>query len=117
MPRKQIELPETAREPDAVIPPRRDSEPEPGFHEQRVLDDLKSFPGEIRRGAIAGNMISAARDLDTGMVTGRDRDSTRREIRQSYMALREMAPGERKGDKVDELNGKRGLRLVPDAGA
>lgn len=117
MPRKQIEPPVTPREPDAVIPPRRDSEPEPGFHEQSVLDGLESFPEDIRRGPVAANMIGLAREWDVLGLMGRDSPGHAREIRQSYMALREMAPGERKGDKVDELNGKRGLRLVPDAGA
>ena len=118
MPRKQIEPPAAPREPDAVIPPgRRNSEPEPGFHEQSVLDGLESFPQDIRRGPIAASMIGLAREWDVLVYMGRDAPGHAREIRQSYMALREMAPGERKGDKTDELSERRARRLHTDAGA
>lgn len=120
MPRKMIEGGAPPREPDAVIPPRRSRTRKPrqtGEAEQGVLNDLESYPEDIRRGAIAANMLLLARDIDSGAVEGRDRTAHFREIRQSQLALREMAPGERKGDTVDELGARRAARLQADAGA
>lgn len=118
MPRKQISPPEAeTREPDAVIPPRRTRKtrkPEAGPREQGVLNDLESFPEDIRKGAIAAGLIGLARDLDQGIVMGRDAAAHAREIRQGITALREMAPGERKGDTVDELGARRASRLAGD---
>lgn len=98
------------REPEPPAPPRQ-RRPPVGPREKGVRHDLRLLPAELREGGIAAGIIGLAQDLDRGFVTGRDAAAHAREIRQSLSALWERAPGERKGDKTDELAAKRARRL------
>jgi len=108
--------PAPRREP-APPPPPRTRRPPIGPREKGVRRDLRLLPDDLREGGIAANLIGLAQDLDRGFVAGRDAASHAREIRQGLTVLRELAPGERKGDKTDELAAKRQRRLAAaDAG-
>jgi hypothetical protein len=127
MPRKTDVPPET--QPSALdmldpapvpvaepVPPGREPPPppepyQPGFIEQAVMADLLNFPAEFARGAIAASALRLARELDMGLVVGRDAAGHAREIRQSITTLREMSPGERQGDKTDDLRTRREARM------
>jgi hypothetical protein len=129
MPRKQ---PQPETQPSALDmldpapvpvtgPPQPPSPPKakpyrPGVIEQAVMADLRNFPDEFARGAIAASARRLARELDTGMVIGRDAAGHAREIRQAITTLREMAPGERKGDATDDLRARREARMQAATG-
>lgn len=125
MPRKKA--PETAPSaldlldpaPDPQVqpprPPPRTRRPPVGPREKGVRHDLRLLPGDLREGGIAAGLIGLAQDLDRGFVIGRDAAAHAREIRQGLTVLRELAPGERKGDKTDELADKRKRRLAAAA--
>ena len=105
--------PAPQREPQP--PPVRNRRPPVGPREKGVRADLRKMPEELREGGIAAGIIGLAQDLDRGFVIGRDAAAHAREIRQGLMVLREMAPGDRKGDKTDELAEKRQRRLSATA--
>lgn len=83
-----------------------------GDRERGVRRDLRLLPDELRLGGIAAGILGLARDLDMGIVAGRDAAAHQREIRQGLTTLRELAPGERKGDKTDDLAARREARLT-----
>jgi hypothetical protein len=121
MPRKAPEQPSALdlldpapreQRPPAPRPPRRRA----GDAERAVRRDLALLPDELRKGGIAAGALKLAMDLDTLMVTGRDRAAHVREIRQCLITLREQAPGDRKGDKTDDLQAKREARLEAAGG-
>jgi hypothetical protein len=77
------------------------------------MADLGQFSGESSKG-IAAATRRLAREMDMGMVIGRDAAGHAREIRQAITTLREMSPGERKGDATDDLRARREQRLAAD---
>lgn len=118
MPRKK-----TAEQPtalDALDPaPRLSQEPRPrrprrvtGPVERSVRADLKTLPDDLRKGGIAAVIIELAQAMDLHVLDPRNQSGHAREIRQGLMTLREMAPGERKGDKTDDLRERRERRLT-----
>jgi hypothetical protein len=92
-------------------PPEPPPPYEPGPIELAVLHDLSGFPEEFAKGAIAAAARKLAREMDMGYVIGRDAAGHAREIRQAMTVLREMAPGERKGDATDDLRARREARM------
>jgi hypothetical protein len=127
MPRKQPPPPETQPSaldmldpaPVPVAGPPSPPKPKPyrpGVIEQAVMADLRNFPDEFAKGAIAASARRLARELDMGMVIGRDAAGHAREIRQAITTLREMAPGERKGDATDDLRARREARMQAATG-
>jgi hypothetical protein len=95
---------------DAPLPPKPKPY-RPGTIEQAVMADLRNFPEEFAKGAIGASARRLARELDMGLVVGRDAAGHAREIRQAITTLREMAPGERKGDATDDLRARREARM------
>lgn len=108
--------PEQGPQPAPPPKPRRRRPPEPGEREKGVLHDLSMLPEHLRRGGIAAGAIGLARDLDGGIVMGRDAASHQREIRQSITQLREWAPGAAADDKTDEVRERRERRLGQASG-
>lgn len=90
-------------------------EPVPGFMEEAVLADLEQLPPNMRRGGIAAVALMAARVLDEGGLAPRDAAGYAREVRLALAQLREMAPGEVKGDVTDEVRERREKRLAGEA--
>ncbi len=79
--------------------------------EDAVQGDLAELPASMRRGGIAAVALMCARILDEGGLAPRDAAGFAREMRLSLAQLREMAPGEVKGDATDEVKLKRDQRL------
>lgn len=80
--------------------------------EAAVRRELKSYPADIAAGAVARTMILLAQRLDAGVGEARDLAQVSRELRLASAQLRELAPGNVKGDKLDELREKREKRLA-----
>jgi hypothetical protein len=80
--------------------------------EESVKNDLDALPGNMRRGGVARVAIMCARVLDMGGLPPRDAAGFARELRLSLAQLREMAPGEVRGDITDEVKQKRERRLA-----
>lgn len=78
----------------------------------QVSRDLDRLPAELKEGGIAATVLMCARALDEGGLAPRDAVQLVREIRLSLAYLREIAPGESKGDKTDELRERREQRLA-----
>lgn len=80
--------------------------------EESVRTDLAELPEKMRRGGVARVALSCARVLDQGGLSPRDAAGFMRELRLALAQLREMAPGEVKGDATDELKQRREQRLA-----
>jgi hypothetical protein len=91
-------------------PPRRK-----GDNETAVLRDLKALPEDLRKGAIAAVALGLARDLDEDGMTARDKAGMYAQLRMAMVTLREIAPGEAKGDHTDEVRERRERRLSRQA--
>ena len=80
--------------------------------ELAVAARLRTLPGELRKGPVAACMVRLARELDAGIVIGRDAAGHAREIRMCETQLREWAPGTAAGDSTDEVRERRERRLA-----
>lgn len=80
--------------------------------EESVRADLAEMPLKMRRGGVARVALSCARILDQGGLSPRDAAGFMRELRLALAQLREMAPGEVKGDVTDEVKERRERRLA-----
>lgn len=87
-------------------PPRRR-----GANETAVQRDLKALPEDLRKGAIAAVALGLARDLDDGDMSARDKSGMYAQLRMAMVTLREIAPGEARGDHTDEVRERREKRL------
>lgn len=87
-------------------------EPEELSLEESVRNDLAALPVSMRRGGVARVAVMCARILDQGGLTPRDAAGFAREMRLALAQLREMAPGEVKGDTTDEVKERRERRLA-----
>ena len=87
--------------------------PEPGETEAGVLADLQDFPVKMRQGAHARSALFLARELDAqaGVMMPRDKASYVQRITVNIDKLRELAPGEAKGDATDDARERRETRL------
>jgi hypothetical protein len=92
-------------------PPRRK-----GANETAVLRDLKALPEDLRKGAIAAVALGLARDLDEDGMTARDKAAMYAQLRMAMVTLREIAPGEARGDHTDEVRERREKRLSQQGG-
>lgn len=92
-------------------PPRRK-----GANETAVQRDLKALPEDLRKGAIAAVALGLARDLDDGDMSARDRSGMYAQLRMAMVTLREIAPGEARGDHTDEVRERREKRLSQQGG-
>lgn len=79
--------------------------------EESVKADLMELPLKMRRGGVARAALTAARILDEGGLAPRDAAGYLREMRLALAQLRDMAPGEVKGDATDEVRERRERRL------
>lgn len=79
--------------------------------EESVKSDLAALPASMRRGGVARVTLMCARVLDQGGLSPRDAAGFAREMRLGLAQLREMAPGEVKGDITDEVKQRRERRL------
>lgn len=98
-------------QPDPPVPPPVRRRHRAGPVEISVNRDLRKLPEDLRKGAIAASVIRLARELDAGIVMGRDAAGHAREIRLSVLTLRELAPAGEKGDQTDEVRARRERRL------
>lgn len=98
----------------APPPPRRraPAKPKAGPNETAVLRDLAALPEDLRKGAIAAVALGLARDLDTLDMSPRDKTGMYAQLRTAMTTLREIAPGEAKGDHTDEVRERRERRLA-----
>lgn len=80
--------------------------------EESVRNDLAMLPLAMRRGGVARLALMCARVLDQGGLTPRDAAQFVAQLRQALAQLREMQPGEVKGDVTDEVRERREKRLV-----
>lgn len=80
--------------------------------EEAVAIDLAELPLKLRRGGVARGATMCARILDEGGLSPRDAAGFFRELRLALAQLREMAPGEVKGDATDEVKLRRERRLA-----
>ena len=83
-----------------------------GPMETAVMSDLEQLPEKMRRGGVAAVAINCARIFDEGGLAPRDAAGYAREIRLALAQLREMAPGDVKGDGTDEVSQRREQRLA-----
>lgn len=82
--------------------------------ETAVLADLAQLPEDLRRGGVAQVALFGARQLDEGPLPPRDAATFMREVRLALAQLRDMAPGEVKGDITDEVRARRERRLASE---
>lgn len=82
-----------------------------GPNETAVRRDLEALPEDLRKGAIAAVALGLARDLDEDGMTARDKAGMYAQLRMAMVTLREIAPGEAKGDSTDEVRARRERRL------
>jgi hypothetical protein len=121
MPRKVREPPSELDRldpaPKAARPPRAPRAPvrRKGPAETAVLRDLRALPDDLRQGGIAAAALQLARALDAGDMSPRDLSATAAQLRMSLVTLREIAPGEAKGDHTDEVRERRERRLSQDS--
>jgi len=103
----ELDLLDPAPDPEAA------PEPEPGDIEAGVLLDLEAFPEKMRAGAIARTALLLARQLDAMamVMSPRDVASYVQRIGVGVTQLREMSPGEAKGDATDAAREARETRL------
>lgn len=83
--------------------------------EESVKVDLAQLPEAMRRGGVAHVALRCARIIDEGGLTPRDAAGFFREMRLALAQLREMAPGEVKGDTTDEIRERRERRLAAES--
>ena len=97
--------------PDPAPVPEPDG---PGEIEAGVLLDLEAFPPKMRAGAIARTALLLARQLDARgeIMPPRDVASYVQRIGVAVTQLREMSPGEAKGDSTDAGREARETRLL-----
>lgn len=84
----------------------------PGGVEEAVLRDLARLPEDMRGGGVARVALLCGQVLDMGGLAPRDAAGFARELRLALAQLREMAPGEVKGDITDEVRAQREKRLA-----
>jgi len=103
----ELDLLDPAPDPEAA------PDPEPGEVEAGVLLDLEAFPPKMRAGAIARTALLLARQLDArgNIMPPRDVASYVQRIGVAITQLREMSPGEAKGDATDAAREARETRL------
>jgi actin-like ATPase involved in cell morphogenesis len=75
--------------------------------ERAVRKDLRSFPPEVGKSAIAEGMIKLASEADIGGLAARDLSQLLRELRLAMAQLREMAPPGIGDDELDKQRKKR----------
>ena len=123
MPSRKVQdpVPEPVTELDRLDPapetsppasPRRPPPYRRGPVELAVLRDLKAFPDDLRKGGIAAAALKLARMIDIGAMSARDLSAMAAQVRMSLVTLREIAPGEAKGDHTDEVRERRERRLA-----
>ncbi len=83
--------------------------------EEAVRSDLAQLPESMRKGGVAAGALHCARILDEGGLAPRDEAGYVREVRLALGQLREMAPGDVKGDVTDEMSMRRERRLAGEA--
>lgn len=98
--------------PPEPAPRRRPARRKPGPAETAVTRDLKALPEDLRKGAIAAVALGLAKDLDTLDMTARDKSGMYAQLRMAMVTLREIAPGEARGDHTDEVRERRERRLA-----
>lgn len=79
--------------------------------EESVRKDLARLPPEMREGGMAQVALYCAVQLDEGGMSPRDAAGFLQQLRMALATLREMAPGEVKGDVTDEVRERRERRL------
>ena len=79
---------------------------------EAVESDLAELPEVMRRGGIARVALMAADVLDEGGLIPRDAAVFLARVQIALVQLREMAPGEVKGDATDEVRERREKRLA-----
>jgi len=102
--------------PAAPPPPRRPPPRRKGEQELATYNELKTMPAALRRSAIAVSALILSRRIDAQDSTDRDATGLHRELRMHMDDLRDMAPGERKGDATDEVRARREARLTAVVG-
>lgn len=80
--------------------------------ETAVLTDLAELPPKMRKGGIAAVALYAARALDEGGMAPRDAAAFAQRVQVALVQLRDMAPGDVKGDVTDEVRERREKRLA-----
>lgn len=114
-PRRAQEPPSELDRLDPAPAPRRPARPPPrrkGPAEKGVLEDLKAFPAELRKGGIAAIALLLAIEIDTVPMSPRDKAAMAGQVRMAMITLREIAPGEARGDRTDEVRERREKRLT-----
>ena len=79
--------------------------------ERAARTDLKAFPPEVAKGAIAAAILDLARDVDENVLSARDKAAAIREIRLCMVELRTMAPPGAEDDELDKQRKRREARL------
>ncbi len=80
--------------------------------EDGLRQDLARLPADMRTGGVAQVALFCAQALDTGGLSPRDAAGFARELRLALAQLRDMAPGEVKGDVTDEVRARREKRMT-----
>lgn len=117
MPRKVREEPSELDRLDPAPRPARPPRTPPrrkGPAETAVLRDLAALPDDLRKGGIAAVALGLAQDIDSGAggMSPRDKTGMYAQLRMAMVTLREIAPGEARGDHTDEVRERRERRLT-----
>jgi len=83
---------------------------------ESVLHDIRRLPDDMQQGGVASVALYCAQQLDMGGHSPRDAAGFVQQLRMALAQLREMAPGEVKGDVTDEVRAQREKRLLGGAG-
>lgn len=83
---------------------------------QADLDEIGQRDPALARSGLAASALSLAREMDD-KNSATSKSMCARALREALDRLRELAPAERKKDKVDELSTRRKARLARSAAA
>lgn len=115
MPRRAREQPTAMDALDpAPAPPRarKPRRPPKGEMEKQAEAMIGRLPDDPDLRLIAIGALDLARDIDAKLVAGRDKAGHFGQIRQAVAMLRELAPGEARVTKNDELKARREKRAT-----
>lgn len=84
---------------------------------RRDLDAIRARDPALADSALALAAVALAREIDSGRNSATSKSMCSRELRETMLKLRELAPEPAKGDRIDELSRRRAARRARGARA
>src|SRR4051794_21630964 len=84
---------------------------------QRDLAAIAKLDKDLARSGLAASALALAKELDNPENSATSKSMCARALTEQLDHLRELAPDEEKGDKLDDLSARRAARLAGSAKA